>query len=225
MWRSTLKILGATTGFAAIHSLLASRGAKQAAARIFGQRQRNGWYRLFYLAQSFLTLGALGAYLHRLPSRDLYEVRGPLRWLMRFVQAGAICYAVWAAYQVGISEMLGLKSIGQWLAGEATAPEPEAQGPALAADGTMRVRGPFNYSRHPLNLVPVFIFWLWPRMTTKLLAFNIASTAYLVLGSIHEETRLRAAYGEVYKAYQKSSVPFYLPLLQSRIAQNEDGSQ
>jgi hypothetical protein len=48
-------------------------------------------------------------------------------------------------------------------------------------------------------------------LTTNLLAFNSAATVYLVIGSLHEEARLREAYGEEYKAYLGSGVPFYLP--------------
>jgi hypothetical protein len=90
-------------------------------------------------------------------------------------------------------------------------PEPEAQGPALDEEGRRHAAGPFAWSRHPLNFAPLPVFWLHPRMTTSLLAFNIAATAYLVVGSWHEEARLREAYGEAYSAYQRSGVPFYLP--------------
>jgi hypothetical protein len=48
-------------------------------------------------------------------------------------------------------------------------------------------------------------------MTTNLLAFNAAATIYLVVGSLHEEARLRDAYGDDYDAYLNSGVPFYLP--------------
>jgi len=50
-------------------------------------------------------------------------------------------------------------------------------------------------------------------MTTRRLALNLVSSLYLILGSIHEEKRLSAVYGEAYKAYQKSGVPFYWPAL------------
>jgi protein-S-isoprenylcysteine O-methyltransferase Ste14 len=48
-------------------------------------------------------------------------------------------------------------------------------------------------------------------MTTSLFAFNAAATVYLIIGSKHEESRLREAYGESYDAYRESGVPFYLP--------------
>ena len=42
MWRSMLKVMAATAAFGLVHSALASRRAKQAAADHFGERNRNG---------------------------------------------------------------------------------------------------------------------------------------------------------------------------------------
>jgi protein-S-isoprenylcysteine O-methyltransferase Ste14 len=151
--------------------------------------------------------------LWRVPAGALlYHVRRPAAWVLHLGQALAFLYAVIAANVVGLTGILGLRPVVMWLKRERHVPsEPEAQGPALAPDGRLAVSGPFRYSRHPLNLAPVPIFWLWPRMTFKLLVFNLASTVYLVLGSLHEEARLRAAYGRVYDEYAQSDVPFYLP--------------
>src|SRR4051812_34676039 len=74
-------------------------------------------------------------------------------------------------------------------------------------------------SRLPLNFAPLPVFWLWPRMTTSLLAFNLASTMYLAVGSLHEEARLREAFGQAYAANQRSGVPCYLPVSKSGAAE------
>jgi hypothetical protein len=54
-------------------------------------------------------------------------------------------------------------------------------------------------------------------MTVKLLAFNLAATVYLIVGSWHEEARLRAAYGRPYERYRDSGTPFYWPRLGQRL--------
>jgi hypothetical protein len=61
MWRTMMKVMAATAAFGLVHSALASRGAKRAVARAFGERNRNGLYRVFYLAQSaaYLVVGSL----------------------------------------------------------------------------------------------------------------------------------------------------------------------
>ena len=211
MWRSMLRVATATAAFGLIHSALASRAAKQVASDAFGERNRNGLYRIFYIGQSLVTFAMLAAYIRRQPSRQLYCIEGPLAAVMHAVQAGAIGYATAAAGQVGIRRILGVESFHCWLGEGPVPPEPEAQGPALDEEGKQRAAGPFAWSRHPLNFVPVPIFWLWPRMTTNLLAFNTAATVYLVIGSRHEESRLRKAYGDDYDAYLNSGIPFYIP--------------
>lgn len=211
MLRSMLKVMAATAAFGVVHSALASRGAKRAASRSFGERNRNGLYRLFYLAQSGATLGLLVAYIRRQPSRELYRVEGMPAAVMRTAQLGSLVYATSAARQIGISRILGWESFVRWLVDGEVCPEPEGQGPALDPVGRKQSAGPFAWSRHPLNFAPVPIFWLWPRMTTNLLAFNAAATIYLVIGSLHEEARLREAFGDDYDAYLNSGVPFYVP--------------
>jgi methanethiol S-methyltransferase len=214
MWKSMLKIAAATAAFGLVHSALASRSAKRAATGTFGERSRNGLYRVFYIGQSLVTFGLIAAFIRRQPSRELYRIQGPLAFLMHSLQAGAVVYATAAAGQVGLRRITGLNSFLPWLGDGPVPPEPEAQGPALDDEGRRNSAGPFAWSRHPLNFAPLPIFWLWPRMTTSLLAFNAAATIYLLIGSLHEEARLREAFGHDYDAYQNSGVPFYLPALE-----------
>lgn len=214
MWRSMFKVAAATAAFGLIHSALASRSAKRAASRTFGERNRSGLYRVFYIGQSFVTFGLLAAYIRRQPSRELYRIEGPLAFLMHAIQAGAVVYATAAAGQVGLTRITGLESFEAWLGDGPVPPEPEAQGPALDDEGRDHASGPFAWSRHPLNFAPLPILWLWPHMTTNLLAFNTAATIYLVVGSLNEEARLREAFGNDYDAYLNSGVPFYIPALE-----------
>lgn len=209
--RGFLKAALATVAFGALHSLLAARGTKRAAARHLGDRHRDGLYRPFYIAQSFATLGALMWYIRSLRRHELYRVSGWPALVMRTGQLSALGWAAMAAGHVGIFDISGARQLAVWAAGGDAGPEPEAQGPAPGEDA-MHVAGPFRFSRHPLNLAPLPIFWLQPAMTTRLLGFIGVSTLYLVLGSIHEERRLEAAYGERYRDYLRSDVPFYLPI-------------
>lgn len=212
MWRSVFKVIGATALFAFSHSALASRWAKQHASRLTGGRRRNAFYRPFYLTQSAASLGILYLYTRSLPDKVIYHIHTPLAGVMQAARIASVGYAIYAARQVGVGRMLGLPGLKSWLADEPQVPqEPEAQGPRLAVNGALKATGPFRASRHPLNLVPLPVFWLAPKMTAKLAAFNCVSTLYLVIGSLHEERRLRAAYGSAYEEYQKSGVAFYLP--------------
>jgi protein-S-isoprenylcysteine O-methyltransferase Ste14 len=212
MWQSVLKTAGAAAAFAAIHSALASRPAKRAAGRWLGERRRDALYRPLYVAQSVAATAALGAYVLRLPDRELYRVRGPAAGLMRAGQLAGLGLMAWGAREVGVRRLTGLDGLAAWSAGAATIPTPiEAQGPAPDADGGMRATGPFRHSRHPLNLAALPVLWLAPRMTANRLTLAALATAYAVVGSRHEEHRLRAAHGAAYAAYQAGGVPFLLP--------------
>ena len=63
MLSSILRVTAAVGLFGIVHSLLASRQAKRAAADWLGVRQGSGLYRVFYIGQSFVTIAALLAYI------------------------------------------------------------------------------------------------------------------------------------------------------------------
>jgi methanethiol S-methyltransferase len=220
--KSTLRIIAATAAFAAIHSTFASRKAKQTAKDLVGERTRNGLYRVFYIGQSMGTFAILAAYIRRQPGAVIYELAPPASVPMRAGQLVGLVVAAQAARKVGLSRISGATSLRQWLGAGEVEPEPEAQGPALH-DREIDARGPFRYSRHPLNFWPLPILWLNPRMTTSLAAFNAAATVYLLIGSIHEELRLKEAYGERYESYQSANIPFYIPGLQALLPRPKCG--
>jgi protein-S-isoprenylcysteine O-methyltransferase Ste14 len=211
MWRNAAKVGLATLGFMGIHSFFACRAVKQFVARRLGPRVRKGGYRAFYNAQALVSLGALYAIVRSIPDEVVYEVRGgPARRLLQAGQVTTVVLVVVTAHQVGLLRFSGLSNLWDWWRGAPLAEEPEAQGPAMNGDGSLRVRGLFRVSRHPLNLLLSGVLWLSPRMTRHLLTFSTLSTLYVIVGSYHEETRLRAAYGTAYQEYQNSGIPFLL---------------
>jgi protein-S-isoprenylcysteine O-methyltransferase Ste14 len=204
--------MAATALFAGIHSLLASRTAKRVATEMLSERQRNALYRPFYNVQAVITFGALVLYGIKLPDRELYRVSGPLARLMQFGQVVSLLYLMYAARQIGFLRFAGLPNLWALLRGQTSVPrEPEGQGPILDVNGEMKATGPFRISRHPLNFAMIPALWLMPRMTVNLAAFNCVVTVYLIVGSAHEEERLRATYGQAYIDYQRSGVNFFVP--------------
>jgi hypothetical protein len=205
------KMACATVAFALLHSALASRAAKQAAAAVAGRRRAHAGYRLFYVGQSLLTFALLLAYGSRLPTRTLYRVDGGAALMLRLGQAAGFALLLAATRPSGLLRLGGLRNLQRGLRRGPIPPGPIAQGPEQGADGALQIAGPFRWCRHPLNFTGMPIFWLTPRMTTRRLAFNLVSSAYFLLGSLHEEARLEAAYGERYRRYQRSGVPFFWP--------------
>ena len=205
------KMACATAAFALLHSALASRAAKQAATAIAGERQVQAGYRLFYVGQSFLTFFGLLAYGSRLPTRTLYRVDGRAGLVLRLGQAAGFAHLLAAARPTGLLRLAGWRNLQAYRRHMPIPREPVAQGPEEGPDGVLQVAGPYRWSRHPLNFTGMPILWLTPHMTTRRLAFNLVSSAYFIIGSLHEEVRLRAAYGERYQRYQRNGVPFFWP--------------
>lgn len=214
--RIILKAALATAAFAVVHSALASQPVKRAAGRRIGEERVNAGYRVFFVVQSLLGFAGLVAFAARLPRRTLYRVNGPAALLMRLGQLAGVLQLAAGLREIGFGRWSGLRNLGAWRSGRPVPPGPMAQGPEMAEDGTLTSGGPFRWSRHPLNFAGIPIFWCTPHMTTRRLGFNLASTLYFILGSAHEEVRLRAGYGEAYLRYVGRKVPFFLPLGQGR---------
>jgi protein-S-isoprenylcysteine O-methyltransferase Ste14 len=208
--RLATKVVLATTGFAVLHSVLASSTAKSVAARTV--RPGGDRYRLFFNAQAVVTFAALVGYIGRQPKRTIYRVTGLPAVLMRLGQASGIVFAVAAVRATGVARLAGLDTLDRMDPAEDARP-PAAQGPERTVEGMLAITGPFKVVRHPLNLAPLPPFWLTPHLTGRRLAFNIISTLYLIVGSVHEERRLTAKYGDEYRRYQRSGIPFYFPAL------------
>ena len=212
MLKSIIKIVAATAFFAGIHSVLASKAAKKKASKLFGERTRNGLYRPLYNGLAIATFGTLSLYALRLPNRELYKIRRPFSWLMHSVQFFFLMYLLYGAREIGFLKFAGVPNVVALATGQSFVPvEPEGQGPTLESPDKMKITGPFRFSRHPLNFGMIPIIWLMPRMTVNLAAFNLITTVYLFLGSVHEEKRFVETYGQAYVDYQMSEINFFVP--------------
>jgi protein-S-isoprenylcysteine O-methyltransferase Ste14 len=66
--------------------------------------------------------------------------------------------------------------------------------------------------RHPLYLFSLLVIWSFATMSQAMFAFNIAATLYFIFGSLLEEQRLLAIFGQSYVDYQQH-VPWLIPFL------------
>jgi methanethiol S-methyltransferase len=196
--------------WALVHSVLASRQAKDLARRISGSRYRDGLYRFAFNAQSVVSLVWAALRFSRLPDRELYRVRPPWSWLFRASQAASLGVLLSGVRVMGILRFAGLTPLQDLLAGRELRPAPEAQGPPLGSDDEVVKAGAFRFSRHPGNLGALGFFLFLPRMTANRAVLLVLVGLYVVLGSLHEEHRLRAAYGAAYERYRRA-VPFLVP--------------
>ncbi len=196
--------------WAIFHSVLASRQAKDLARSVAGPRYRNGLYRLAYNAQSVILSAWATAWFLRQPDRELYRATPPLSWIFRTGQVVSLGVLFSGIRVVGVLEFAGMRSLWDLIAGRHPCPETEAQGPPRGADGEMAAAQAFRFTRHPGNLGALGFFLLFPRMTANRAVLAALAALYVILGSAHEEYRLKAAYGAPFERYRRR-VPFLLP--------------
>jgi protein-S-isoprenylcysteine O-methyltransferase Ste14 len=196
--------------WALVHSVLASKQVKDLIRRIAGSRYRDGLYRFIFNAQSVVSLVWAARQFSRLPDKALYHARPPWSWLFRASQVASLGVLLSGVRVMGILRFAGLTPLRDLLTGRDVRPVPEAQGPPLGSDDEVVKAGAFHFSRHPGNLGALGFFLFLPRMTANRAVLLVLAGLYVVLGSLHEEHRLRAAYGAAYERYRRA-VPFLVP--------------
>ena len=188
--------------WAVIHSVTAAPAAKTAFRQRFGERAYQGLYRLLYNFISLLTfLPILHIIWSQIPPITLWSIPYPWRFATLAIQLLALIGLGLSLLQTDIWSFVGLRQAARYWRGDAEPAVPEQ----FVATGTYR------WVRHPLYFFSLLILWLNPVMTLSVLLFNILATLYFWIGSIYEEKRLLAAFGEEYEAYQRA-VPRMLPI-------------
>jgi protein-S-isoprenylcysteine O-methyltransferase Ste14 len=196
--------------WALVHSVLASKQVKDLIRRVAGSRYRDGLYRFIFNAQSVVSLLWAARRFSRLPDKDLYHARPPWSWLFRASQVASLGVLLSGVRVMGILRFAGLTPLRDLLTGSDVRPSPEAQGPPVGSDDEVVRAGAFRFSRHPGNLGALGFFLFLPRMTANRAVLVALVALYVVLGSMHEEYRLRAAYTAAYERYRRV-VPFLVP--------------
>lgn len=193
--------------FIVAKSVLASRQAKELAERRLGARIRNGLYRPFYFLFSGVGAVLIVRKVYQGPHRVLYEIKPPFSYLMRFGQAACVAATLEATRVIGPS-FSGFSQLKAFVKGGDAGPESEAQGPPRMKNGELSSATVFGITRHPNNWFPTSIFLLEPKMTNKRAAFCALTALHGLVGSVHEEYRLKAAYGRpAYERYMRKA-PF-----------------
>jgi protein-S-isoprenylcysteine O-methyltransferase Ste14 len=196
--------------WALFHSVLASKQVKDLTLRIAGPRYRDGLYRFTFNAQSVVLLLWAARRFSRLPDKDLYHAKPPWSWLFRASQAVSLGVLLSGVRVMGTLNFAGLTPLRDLLTRKDVRPAPEAQGPPVGNDDEVVRAGAFRFTRHPGNLGALGFFLFLPRMTANRAVLVALVALYVVLGSMHEEYRLRVAYRAAYERYRRA-VPFLMP--------------
>lgn len=197
-------ILLAVIVFGVIHSLLAGNVARAIFRRRFGERAYHGLYRLMFNAAAVITSAPLLLLLVAVPGHELWRVEGPVALAMIGVQVVGVFGFLLSLLQIDMGRFLGLSQFDAYRHNDPLPLPPEP----------LQQTGVYQLVRHPLYLFSLLVMWPMPLMTDALLVFNIAATAYLVIGSRLEEKRLLETFGQEYLEYRQR-VPWLLPFARS----------
>lgn len=173
-------------GFAAIHSLLASLPVKRFIRGALGSRA-DDLYMPVYNLIAVVTLIPLVYLLYKNPGPFLYIVPSPWRW---FMVGGQVIAAI-----VGPRALRDAPQRFR-LRGQLSTPNTPDAAP-------LDIRGVYRWIRDPFLFSGLVIMVLTPFMTVNLLIIYLLTTIYLVMGSMHWESRLVAQFGDEYREYQK----------------------
>lgn len=177
--------------FAGLHSLLATDYIKDKAMMLFRKGFR--FYRLMYTFISIFTF--VPAFLVWLKYTDstpiVYSLPEQLYPLIILVRSGALVMFVYAVFQTGILEFIGIRQ--------------EETKKILITSGA------YGIVRHPLYTGGVILLFTRMDMSQLDLIAVLLVSVYLVIGAFIEERRLLPVFGEEYRRYQQE-VSMFIPV-------------
>lgn len=179
-----------------LHSLLISRTVHRAAQNLLGRKI--AFYRLFYVGFSTVTLIPVLWYQFTLPAQIIV----PAGWPVRVVQAVLLLYSAVMFYGgARMYEMAYFFGLGQLR---------DYRRNQVPADMDFRTRGVLSYVRHPWYSGGIAFLWSVGDITDVYLVSRIILTAYILIGTLLEEAKLKEELGARYRDYRRH-VPMLIP--------------
>lgn len=181
--------------FAFFHSMLATNKLKSK----FIEKSGNliAFYRLFYVIISLITFWIVYIYA---PHSDLniYDLPHPFDLLILIPQFLSLAGLLWCLKFFSIKEFLGINQIIRWKDRCYNINESDEL-------LTLRIEGPYKYSRHPVYFFSILFLLFRPEMDLFYASLLIAIISYFYIGTFYEERKLVEKFGEIYIDYQKNT--------------------
>jgi methanethiol S-methyltransferase len=200
-----LATLAAVLLYGLLHSILASQRAKTTFRKRYGERAYHGLYRFLYNVQAVVLFIPVVLLVIFNPGEVIWSIRLDWELPLLIIQAVGIAGVVVALLQIDLLRFVGLRQVAVYLNGQ----------PLPLPKESMQQGGIYAYVRHPLYFFSLLVIWPVTTMTESYLGFCIGATVYFLIGSLYEERRLVAAFGQEYITYRQG-VPWLVPFLRLR---------
>ena len=185
--------------FGYIHSLLASEKIKVRFKNLFGDLI--AFYRLMYNVFTLISLYLIYLISPK-PHIKIYDLQNPYDIIILVPQFLSLIGIIWTFRYICFKEFLGLDQISRFIEKRYTT--------ELDEEFTLRIEGPYKFSRHPIYFFSITFLLFRPTMDLFYLTFFICIVAYFYIGSYYEEKKLVRQFGEIYENYRKK-VPRIIP--------------
>jgi len=180
------------------HSVMARKSFKKALTRIVPEAAERS---VFVLATSFVLCWIYIAW--QPVTGSVWHVEGLGKILLSILFLLGTALVLWATFMINHWELFGLAQAWRNFSRQ-EASKFEFKEPAL-----------YKFSRHPLYLGLIIVFWATPVMTTGHLLFASVWTAYVFIGIGYEEKDMIDTFGNCYVDYMKR-VPQLFPFVRRK---------
>jgi len=187
--------------FCISHSILASNKVKKLFKNRFGNLI--ALYRIGYNIISVISFAIIYISLPRIDI-TLYNLSNPYDLIILFFRLLSLIGFIWSARYFSLGEFIGWSQIKRFRAENYDSND-------LDESSTLRIEGPYEYSRHPVYFFSIMFLVMRPVMTLTYFIIVVIFVVYFYIGSVFEEKRLIEKYGEAYTRYQKF-VPRIIPI-------------
>lgn len=187
--------------FGLSHTYLASIKTKK--TFVYHFKELLPFYRLFY---NLIAIGSLILIYEYAPRPDviIYDLKAPFDLLILIPQFAALAGFIWTLKFFSSREFLGINQIIRWY-------KKNYNYDGLDEQLTLRIEGPYRYSRHPLYFFSIVFLIFRPVMDLFYVTALVCIILYFYIGAIYEEKKLVEVFGKDYEEY-KRDVPSIFPL-------------
>jgi protein-S-isoprenylcysteine O-methyltransferase Ste14 len=169
------------TAFALHHSVFARERVRQWVAHVAPPRLE----RSLYVWVASLMFIAVCALWQPVPG-VVWQVSGPMRWVLVAVQVAGIWISIRSAAAIDILELSGVRQL---------TPSPR--------EVEFKTSGPYGWVRHPIYTGWLLMVFCAPLMTTTRLVFAVVSSVYLLAAIPFEERSLLVSSRGAYDRYSQ----------------------